>query len=386
MQHFDTYEDAMDNSERIFYGAEPEEIILFEYSIAVKSVGIEQIEEESKAISLGAAQAKMIDRYRNGGLRPRFSSGKIDIDFGGGSRLVLERRTQSRGQAPITVWRATNFSSLNQYKTLDFPLLSTYRNGQRVLPLERSGYSSMEAYISRSFTEALDRRLENLAKRTNRSNVENADPDYEKSLREAYENSIQVIDQIEIMSNGAADAYRDYGIDLFSHSDANTMDLTLDLDRSTVDTRDIVESLGVHATEDDRIKRVQITIGDKVEETESSWLVTRSPDGSWHYSETRNGTTSSEPIDLSKPAEYSKKIEDFYPTAGGGAWQRPLDKSQLAHRLLVDIEPAIRNYEHTVTARTEHKDTRKNQVQTTATVPPATNKKSLKNRLYSLYK
>lgn len=353
--HYDTEVDAKDKRVRaINVSAESGLIGIYKHKISMKDGKLDSSAGESLN-SLRELSDDAKNRYITTGKRMRFPRGSLEIDFGLGNSLKVVREDfpvrDNQGERKVgSRYVMTYWHSPTDYEVSKVELRPDDPDPQ---------YKRVQGQLQNYFNKARDLNTSYRAKGIDYNGgkidpdvLDASTPDYDAAIKEGYLHTLKIFDQIEILSRGAKNAHRDLGIDLFSKDKPGLLELDVDAKASVFQPYDIVESLKVHSMQDDEVKKIAIHVGDETERG-GSWSITRIPEGNWFLSYETGDETHTQEIDMNQVANTRRTVEGLL----GPQLNRNERKStiDLVYSLLTDVEPAIKNYEASVSSKSSNR-------------------------------
>ena len=355
--HYETEEAALDTNPR-GVNARSQDAYNRPFNVVIKVDNDAAMENGNNEEVVVAAKAavnlrEMSDYARDvqikTGARPHLTTGVMTVDLKRGKRLVVEREIFGRESAPSARYTLTYWHNQNQYETYSVNLdereeKANYEQLQAVIQRYMGYASQAEAQSIRddAVREGKDSRYE--AKETER---------YQTNVKRAYENTIQTLDQVEILSRGSQKVNDYYSIDLFSKENPGTLTLSADCSQSVFQPADVVESLKLHAMQDTEEKAVAIHVSEELPGNEGSWAIARIPEGNWYFSYVmgkENFTHEISPSDADEAGDVVAEIlteKHMKPALAAS-------RGNFVKNLVAEVEPAIGSYKKTMEARQAH--------------------------------
>jgi hypothetical protein len=348
--HFDSPEDAQSMRQRFPKGQEIK-TLPFAHHFGVKSKETTIFPPDEISARIRNLSNRAREHYLTTGERIA-PLGQITVDFGNNHRLII-RREYIEGDHRV----ASDAPYFTRYYL-------TYFYGEQAedftyedVLFRRPNPDSMKTvqnFIQRSFQDSRDWRINHLNKERNSLGLpsqdpENVDPDFDKNLKQTYADTVQLIDQLEIISNGARTAYEKYDIDLFSKDIPGRLTLDVDFRKSALQPGDVVDALSVHAMHDTEVKEVSITVRESFNDGSGFWSITRIPEGNWYFAYKKDLGTWSRDITPNDAETVKTSMEKILAMV-----DKHRDSEQavhFAHELVRDVENAITNYKLTVETR-----------------------------------
>lgn len=371
LQHFVSEADAQDDRIRFVSGAQHNDVVTFDISYTVDSLGNIQ-QDSDNSYTLESMGKEVESRLRTTGRRPRFPSGTIEAELGYGRRLSIQRENFLKyGTTPTTRYYITFWNNEYDYKVYDAEI--------RCDREDLAGYRILQNKIQSLYTHAREKFVAELDEKVNLGTMSNAVraahvAKFDDALSSSYNRILSDIGQIEVMTNGADKALSNYGIDVFDHTDPAVMEFNVDCSEMSVTSRDLVDSLRSHAVKDTDAKGVALRLTDtnhRGGKVTSRWSLVRESDGKWFFSGQTPTSTEVRPIDPQSP-EDREAIATFI-NGNSRDFER---KNAMVQNLLRELDPAVSSYEKTVVAR-----------RSTPVVPEIApvEKTSVKSRMFKIF-
>lgn len=319
----------------------PDTTARFESAMQIRSKGIIDVIEDKDVLNMRKLRRKSEEVFAKTGERLKYPEGKIDIDFGGENRLLVKRLSFYNRNGGIShKWNAIYFTDKNNYEEFEYELWNK-NLGQ---------YREFVNFINSAFVDARNKRvLKHQAEASGKHFDESKLDGYDKNLNKAFQQTIQSIAEVEIMAKGPEDAYTNH-FDLFNSKDTpGVLSLSLDLNKSPIQLRDIVESLKVHSGVDTEVKKIDLEFKEKLPYKDHNWTLVRIPEGDWFMSFDLGNKTLTYPV-IGPEIEIGVAIKQAYASAGANDYEANNVANYIKDALRV-IDPAIKAYETAVEAR-----------------------------------
>lgn len=329
--HFETETDARSVRQRQATGIDFTEKVRFSTSLgeAPSETPLRNsMDAERKEISLRESAEKAKALYAQTGHRPQSPLGRIEMNLPTGEKIVLSRETYNRNNpsTPIGV----------RYLLRYHPNPDTYEEATIELN-NKVEYEMLVKQIDEYYADASDQAA-----------LRGEDP---SKLIPYYQRTIQAIAEVETMSRGADSAYRDFGIDLFSHESPGVIAMNLDYDNSTVHSYDISDSLKGHAIKDKFPNEVALHIKGQIPMVpRGKWTLDRLPEGDWILgASSQRGIVSQK---VSTPEEARKLLGGILKAhrCREDSYQEQLHYVQ---QVMQEVEPAVNSYRMTMEAKVQ---------------------------------
>lgn len=308
--------------------------------------------------------------FQDTGKRALSPTGEFVVDFGFNRTLVVKHEAVRTGSEIGSQYRFTYWEDNVTYES-DKVVLQTSS--------DRAHYIALQNKMQLFFNKAVDARVEEIRDEgfISADDIKNKTDEYAKSAQRAYKDCLKTVDEIEILSRGAEKAHKMYGVDLFSRDRPGELKINADCTYSALQPYDIVESLRVHAAEDDFVHSVALHISDSSGNKNSDWAISRIPEGVWFFSYSSGEETFSHELSPQKISGVNKMI-DVILSRDKADGRVKTSRAEFVQQLLSDVEPAIQAYERAVEARVaNHKETPEPQAET--------KRKGVRHQLFGLF-
>lgn len=163
---------------------------------------------------------------------------------------------------------------------------------------------------------------------------------------EQYEQTMQVVSEVEGMARGARQAHELLEIDLFSKNTPGVLTLDTTYSGSVLQPYDVSDSLGVHAASDDVVNKVEVSIKENI--PGGSWTLSRLPEGDWYIGSSSNEGTGSQKVNSSQ--EGAELLERILVRHNIPESERASQRAFVEH-LIQETENSINNYTLTTQQR-----------------------------------
>lgn len=327
-QHWDTREEAEATRRAERFHFEASDSVPFAYTMRLNAVRpLDERDYQDTNLRMMSERSRRLLIAE--GHRARAPKGTLSIDLGYGKRLELTRDPVASIYGPSAFYGMKYYSS----------------------PEAEPETESVRMFDATSYA-ALQNELEIMFSKPYETMPENGDPHgiYADNLDKAYAKTLQAVTEMEVMTRGAAEAYRHLGADVFAHDDPKKLHLEANCNTSAFQAYDIVDSLKAHATTDTEAKAVTLHIYDETPKGEGSWALSRMEDGTWWFSWEMGKKNSSLKITETNAADVKRSIEKVF-AQGNTPLSMRESQPEFAAQVVAEVEPAIKNYEATVAAR-----------------------------------
>lgn len=374
--HYETEEDAFDTRRRSVnanneysYNLPFNVKIAIAQDVEVSNGGEDVIDASDKAVSLREMSDYAKDIYVRTGQKPHLTTGVMTLDLADSRRLVIKREVFGVADRPSARYHLTYWSNENQYE------IHTVTLDEKQA---KDSYESLQSIIQQYMEEANQEAQQKIhdeavRKSWDATQEEAAKQQYAKNLKNAYEKTIQTLDQIEILSRGGEKVSDFYSIDLFSKENPGTLTLSADVGQSVFQPQDVVESLRIHATRDSKAQNISIHVSEELPNNEGSWALSRIPEGNWYFSYAVGKENFTHEISHADAQNASEVVAEVLQ-------EKHMSREMVASRaafvkaMVSEVEPAVQNYMQTVATRDSKSPTR-----------PKAPEKNMREKLYGIF-
>lgn len=350
LQHWDSFNEALDNREprhRPETVTSKDERIKFDVFMEADPKEPEFYEDLGDDFTgLSALSRKAKDYYERTGKHPRAPFGEIKMSLGNDKSVIVKRIPYrvfyNNASSPVGGSYEFRYdSSKKEYDVDKFDLI------------DHNSYMAMQNCLQMYVTDAINTEKEK----------GNDTEQYRDNLQKAYSNTLKLMDEMEVISRGAAVAYKELGLDIFTKDNPQVLSYDAKISSSAIQIHDIVESIKAHAEIDKEPKEIEIHVYDSHPSVRSEgmaeWGLRRTTEGDWFMSGMKNGKKVSFMIDKNDPKialKVTNTIKSVYSFVDPQIAQRERDNSiQYATRLLTEVDKAVENYEKVMHMRMQEK-------------------------------
>lgn len=377
--HFETQEDAFDPRERGVLGGAKEAynlpfnvVLSLEEEADLKDGDGDIIAAPDHSVNLREMSDRARDTYIRTGIRPSLTTGTMTIDLENERRIVIKREIYGQANRPAARYHVTYWSSPNEYD-IDSVNLTENESFDSYERLQ----SMIQGYMETA-NQQTERTLHDRAVSQNKDAQweEEERARYSSRLKKAYEKTIQTLDQVEILSRGPQKVNDYYAIDLFSKETPGALNLSADCGQSVFQPEDVVESLKLHAMQDDEAKKISIHVSEELPNNEGSWALARIPEGTWYFSYAVGKENFTHEVSPTDAHEAGAVVEDILAEKHMTP-EMITSRKNFVTSMVTEVEPAIANYYHTVSARQSYGQPKAS--------PPPQGEKTMKDKLFGMF-
>lgn len=350
--HFDSFEDAQERHTRVAATVRREDMIFFSTGINGPSG------EEQPALRKASEGARQ--RFLETGRRPQAPLGVITTHLPGGQKITLERETYDLpGEEGVGArYKLRYFHSPDSYEQAVVNLNK---------PLE---YSLLCKKLDEYYAEAADHAA-----------TKGLDPTFDYVT--TYDQTMQAVTDVEVLSRGAGPLYKKLGLDVFSHDTPGTLTLRADYDASALQSYDVADALKAHSIMDEEEKEVVISINGSIPggPPSAQWNLNRQADGKWYIGSLSDKFTSTK--ELQDAQDGAATLAFIFQKNGVDHPQASAKQEAFVQQMILEVEPKVKTYGETITLLRQERERKVREL--VAGRPQQPQRESLGDKLSNLF-